>query len=150
MPEALLREEDLPIQSPDPAVEAERPLLLVIDDEPCVGRFLSHAAEECGYRALATATSDSFRREYRLLSPNAIAIDLAMPGGDGVELLRFLAEEKCSAPILIVSGFDRRVLESAFRLGEAMGLEMVGPLSKPVRFDELEALLGSLQERMRA
>ena len=143
MPEALLR-------SPPDAVEPARlretqPLLLLIDDEPCVGRFLAHAAEECGYRALATMNSDSFRREYRLLRPDAIAVDLAMPGGDGIELLRFLAEEQCSAPVLIVSGFDRRVLESAIRLGEALGLNMVGPLAKPVRLDELENLLGSLR-----
>ena len=126
---------------------SSQPLLLLIDDEPSVGRFLAHAAEECGYRALATVTSDSFRREYRLLRPDAIAIDLAMPGSDGVELLRFLAEEQCRAPILIISGFDRRVLESAMRLGEALGLNMVGPLAKPVRLDELESLLGSLGER---
>ena len=43
--------------------------------------------------------------------------------------------------MLIVSGFDRRVLESAFRLGEALGLTMAGPLEKPVRLEELEAML---------
>ena len=41
----------------------------------------------------------------------------------------------------IVSGFDRRVLESAFRLGEALGLNMVGPVEKPVRLEVLEELL---------
>ena len=129
----------------EPSARSEQPLLLLIDDEPTVGRFLAHAAEECGYRALATATADSFRREYRLLRPDAIAVDLAMPGGDGVELLRFLAAEECRAPVLIISGFDRRVIESSFRLGEALGLRMAGPLSKPVRLDELEAMLVSLR-----
>ena len=43
--------------------------------------------------------------------------------------------------MLIISGFDRRVLESAFRLGEALGLTMLGPLEKPVRFDDLEQIL---------
>jgi DNA-binding response OmpR family regulator len=129
---------------PDPR---DKPLLLVIDDEPFVGRFLAHAAEECGYRALATATAESFRREYHLLRPDVVAIDLAMPGGDGVELLRFLAAEQCEAPVLIVSGFDRRVLESSVRLGEALGLNMVGPLMKPVLVAEIKALLGSLREK---
>jgi YesN/AraC family two-component response regulator len=64
---------------------------------------------------------------------------------DGVELLRFLAEEDSRATVLIISGFDRRVLESAFRLGEAMGLRMVGPLEKPVRFQELEQVLTELR-----
>ena len=133
---------------PDPEPRQARggqPLLLLIDDEPFVGRFLAHAAEECGYRALATATADSFRREYRLLEPDVIALDLAMPGGDGVELLRFLAAEQCRAPVLIVSGFDRRVLESSMRLGEKLGLEMIGPLAKPILVAELQEVLGSVR-----
>ena len=67
---------------------------------------------------------------------------------DGVELLRFLAEEDSRATVLIVSGFDRRVLESAFRLGEALGLRMVGPLEKPVRFQELERVLSELRSSL--
>jgi hypothetical protein len=64
---------------------------------------------------------------------------------DGVELTRFLAEQRYRGPVLIVSGFDRRVLESAFRLGETLGLNMVGPVEKPVRLDALEELLGKLK-----
>jgi two-component system, OmpR family, response regulator len=142
MPEALER-----ARPPAPQADAggiARPLLLLIDDEPFVGRFLAHAAEECRYQALATATAESFRREYRLLRPDVIAVDLAMPGGDGIELLRFLAEEKCRAPVLIVSGFDQRVLESAMRLGEALGLHMAGTLTKPVRLHEMESVLAAL------
>jgi DNA-binding response OmpR family regulator len=135
------------ISAPGEEARAQLPLLLVIDDEPLIGRFLAHAAEECGYRALATATADSFRREYHLLRPDVVAIDLAMPGGDGVELLRFLAAEQCTVPVLIVSGFDRRVLESSVRLGEALGLDMVGPLMKPVLVAELKSVLGSLRQR---
>ena len=33
------------------------------------------------------------------------------------------------------------MLESAFRLGEALGLNMVGPVEKPVRLEVLEELL---------
>lgn len=69
-----------------------------------------------------------------------VALDLGMPT-DGVEFLRFLAEERFAGPVLIISGFDRRVLDSAMRLGTALGLQMVGPIEKPARLDELEALL---------
>jgi len=68
-----------------------------------------------------------------------------MPGMDGVELLRFLAEQDFQSPVLIVSGFDRRVLESAFRLGEALGLTMAGPVEKPVRFEVLQEMLSRLK-----
>ena len=60
---------------------------------------------------------------------------------DGVEMLRFLSDGDFEGPVLIISGFDRRVLESAFRLGEALGLSMMGPLEKPVRLEDLEELL---------
>ena len=65
--------------------------------------------------------------------------------GPQIELLRFLADRDYRAPVLIVSGFDRRILESAFRLGEALGLSMAGPIEKPVRFEELETLLEQLK-----
>jgi hypothetical protein len=64
---------------------------------------------------------------------------------DGVELTRFLADQKYRGPVLIVSGFDRRVLESAFRLGATLGLNMVGPVEKPVRLEVLEELLSKLK-----
>ncbi len=83
--------------------------------------------------------------KYRELRPDAVTIDLAMPQVDGIELLRFLAEEKCTAPVIIVSGFDRRVLESSMRLGNALGLNMVGPLEKPVRLQEFLDLLARLE-----
>ena len=74
-----------------------------------------------------------------------VVLDLGMPGMDGVELLRFLAAQDYRSPVLIVSGFDRRVLDSAFRLGEALGLSMAGPLEKPVRLERLEEMLGQLK-----
>jgi DNA-binding response OmpR family regulator len=115
--------------------------LLLIDDEPAFGRFVAHAAEEAGYTAHVTTQAEPFKQKFREMAPDAVALDLAMPGSDGVELLRFLAAEKCTAPVIIVSGFDRRVLESSIRLGEALGLNMVGQLTKPVRLDELTEML---------
>lgn len=120
---------------------APRPRLLLVDDDSAVGRFLAHAAEECGCEAHVTLTADSFRSEYRATRPDIVLLDLALPGSDGVELLRFLAEEQSQARIVLISGFDTRVLESAMRLGAAMGLAMAPPLHKPVRLDQLMAAM---------
>ena len=87
----------------------------------------------------------NFARHSSHSQPEMVALDLGMPGMDGVELIRFLADQNYSSPVLIVSGFDRRVLESAFRLGEALGLTMVGPVEKPVRFEVLEEVLSRLK-----
>lgn len=121
------------------------PRLLLIDDEPSLAEFLANAARETGFEPIITAEDWQFRDEFLRDRPNMVALDLGMPGMDGIELLRFLADQDFRSPVLIVSGFDRRVLESAFRLGEALGLTMAGPLEKPVRLEQLEALLNELK-----
>ena len=122
-----------------------QPRLLLIDDEPTLAEFLASAAEESGFDPVVTERDEEFRDAFLAQTPDMVALDLGMPGMDGIELLRFLADQNYQAPVLIVSGFDRRVLESAFRLGEALGLTMAGPVEKPVRFEVLEEMLSRLK-----
>ena len=124
------------------------PRLLLIDDEPALADFLASAASESGFEPHVTERDDEFREAFLADRPQMVALDLGMPGMDGVELLRFLAEQDYRAPVLIFSGFDRRVLESAFRLGEALGLNMAGPVEKPVRFEILEQVLTELRSSL--
>ena len=119
----------------------KQPQLLLIDDEPALAEFVANAARESGYDPMITSDDLSFRDRFRSDRPDAVALDLGMPGMDGVELLRFLSDDEFEGPVLIISGFDRRVLDAAFRLGEALGLVMVGPLEKPARLEALEELL---------
>lgn len=121
--------------------EMALPRLLLIDDEPALAAFVAKAADLCGYEPEIAEQDQQFRDSFLASRPQMVVLDLGMPGMDGVELLRFIAEEGFEDPVLIISGFDRRVLESAFRLGEALGLQMVGPLEKPVRLEELEDIL---------
>ncbi len=117
------------------------PRLLLIDDEPQLAAFVANAAKMSGFEPIETARNEDFRAEFDKEKPRMVVLDLGMPGMDGVELLRFLADREYNGPVLIISGFDRRVLESAFRLGSALGLKMVGPLEKPARLEDLEAIL---------
>jgi DNA-binding response OmpR family regulator len=121
-----------------------QPRLLLIDDEPALADYLANAARACGFEPIVTGRDDEFRETFMARRPEMIALDLGMPV-DGVELTRFLADQKYRGPVLIVSGFDRRVLESAFRLGATLGLNMVGPVEKPVRLEVLEELLSKLK-----
>jgi DNA-binding response OmpR family regulator len=117
------------------------PRLLLIDDEPALAAFVAKAADMCGFDPVIAEQDQQFRDLFKADRPKMVALDLGMPGMDGVELLRFLASEEYRDPVLIISGFDRRVLESAFRFGEALGLQMVGPLEKPARLEQLEEIL---------
>ena len=118
--------------------------LLIIDDEPDIGAILKYIAEDCGFEAVATTTSEAFKTSYATFKPTAMVIDLAVPDIDGIELFRWLADDGCTAPILILSGFGEKVLESARRLGEARGLVMAGIISKPMHANDVRALLDSL------
>jgi DNA-binding response OmpR family regulator len=118
--------------------------LLIIDDEPDIGAMLQYIAEDCGFEVVATTTSEAFKTSYTTFKPTAVVVDLAVPNTDGIELFRWLADEGCTAPVLILSGFDDKVLESARLLGEARGLAMAGIITKPMDIDGVRALLGSL------
>ena len=127
-----------------------RPKLLLIDDEPALADFIASAAKLSGFEPSVTGDDRTFRDQFLASPPHMVALDLQMPGMDGVELLRFLADHDFRGPVLIISGFDRRVLDSAFRLGEALGLDMIGPLEKPARLTEVEAILERAKGRLAA
>src|SRR4051794_33832424 len=56
--------------------------LLVVDDEPMVARFITHAADAHGIEAAMTISAEAFRRDHDRQDPDVIVLDLAMPGGD--------------------------------------------------------------------
>jgi CheY-like chemotaxis protein len=115
--------------------------LLLIDDEPQMRTFLARVAEGCGYEVRLTENAPAFEEVCTSWSPDVIILDLVMPHVDGIEILRFLAGQRSKSAILIISGFDAKVLETAQRLGTAHGLSMIGTLEKPVRIAELRSIL---------
>ena len=124
------------------------PKLLLIDDEPALATFVARAADMCGFDPVIAGHDQEFRDRFKQVRPQMVALDLGMPGMDGIELLRFLADQEFCEPVLIISGFDRRILDSAFRLGITLGLNMVGPLEKPARLEELETILNDLRSSL--
>jgi YesN/AraC family two-component response regulator len=68
-------------------------------------------------------------------------MDLKMPGFDGVQLLQCIKDSGCAAGIIIVSGMDRRSLQTAAKLGRSHGLDIVGTMQKPIKVAELRVLL---------
>jgi EAL domain-containing protein (putative c-di-GMP-specific phosphodiesterase class I) len=115
--------------------------LLVVDDEPSIGRLVKRVAESVGFEVVATEDPVVFAKTARQWHPSVIMLDLSIPGTDGIQLLRGLAADKCAAQIVLISGADGKVLEAAQQLGRERGLNMGKLLQKPTRIETLRELL---------
>src|SRR3546814_4058547 len=69
-----------------------------------------------------------------------VLCDLSMPGMDGIEFLRHLAEREMPPAVILLSGQDTGILNTAVRLGRAHGLSVLGSISKPFTLPPLKAL----------
>jgi EAL domain-containing protein (putative c-di-GMP-specific phosphodiesterase class I) len=124
--------------------------LLVVDDEPSIGRLVKRVAESLGFEVVATEDPAVFAKTARQWHPAVIIMDLNIPGTDGIQLLRGLAADKCAAHVVLTSGEDGKVLESAQQLGRERGLNMGKLLQKPVRIETLRELLREFKPAPRA
>ena len=59
-------------------------------------------------------------------------IDLALPGMDGLELIRRLSEARCRAGIVIIGAQSNAVLFSVETMALAYGINLLGTIAKPV------------------
>ena len=71
-----------------------------------------------------------------------ILLDLVMPEMDGIEILRLLGERNCKARIVLMSGINIRVIETAKKLAQTLGLSVVGHLQKPFPIAQLQEVAG--------
>jgi CheY-like chemotaxis protein len=115
--------------------------LLVIDDEPAFGSFVKEVAEGMGFDVRVTAKADEFADTYETFDPTVIVLDVVMPEVDGIELVQWLAQEKCKAKIVIVTGYNPHYADAAKRLVSAGDLPSVMTLTKPVSLADLRAAL---------
>src|SRR5512132_924557 len=119
---------------------ARRPSMLIVDDEPEVAEVIAEFAGRAGYDVICTSSPHAFDALYHD-GLDVVILDLWMPDVDGIELIRRLAARRSEARLILVSGFDQRVLESARQLAITHGLRVAGALRKPLRLAELTALL---------
>lgn len=118
--------------------------IMLVDDEPSILDLASRFLEQMGCRKITTCQSgqsalDKYRESTN--SFDVIICDLNMPEMNGVELIRHLSEENFCGGIILLSGEDERILETAKDLAKARNLNVLGYISKPFNREALEILL---------
>jgi two-component system KDP operon response regulator KdpE len=82
------------------------PLVLVVEDEPPMRRFLRTALGAHGYRVLEAETAAQATLMASTHNPELVLLDLGLPDGDGIDLARALREWS-RAPIIVLSARGR-------------------------------------------
>jgi len=95
--------------------DRDRPLVLVVDDDPAVSSFLIQFLEGEGYRVAAAHDGESALAAAGKLRPHVITMDMAMPGMDGRAAIRALKDDPQLAriPILVITGHDGAAPDAA-------------------------------------
>jgi two-component system KDP operon response regulator KdpE len=98
---------------PDPAPPAVAPLVLVVDDEAAVRRFLRATLPGQGYRVVEAETAAQALVEASTRGPDVILLDLGLPDLDGVEVTQRL-REWTATPVIVLSarGQERDKIEA--------------------------------------
>ena len=109
------------------------PLVLVIEDELPMRRYLRATLQSHGYQVEEAITAEEGRERTRRLAPDVVLLDLGLPDGDGLDLARELRTWS-QVPILIVSARGREADKVS-----ALDLGADDYLSKPFGSAELLA-----------
>lgn len=83
-------------------VPAHSPLVLIIEDEGPIRRFLRAALESHGFRVRESETAGDGLLQARTQRPDVVLLDLGLPDGDGLQVTRGIRQES-SVPIIVLS-----------------------------------------------
>ena len=115
-----------------PSIQQIDESVLVVDDEPLVCDLLVRFLSLRGYRAHGVKDGHEALRIVDDAPPDAILLDMIMPGMAGIDVLRALREKEYPGGIIIMTGsHTEELLEEAWALGPQ---EI---LLKPVDLDRL-------------
>lgn len=119
--------------------------LILLDDESELREELAEFLHEQGFQVTEAESIHGFRQRYGQHGCDIAIIDRMLPDGDGMTLVQELREagERCGIVL-----FTARDASQERIAGYALGADHY--LTKPIRLDELGAIVQSLARRLRA
>ena len=113
--------------------------ILVVDDDRSLRNLLAQTLEGAGFQTFTAEDGREARLQIEEHRIDLVITDLAMPGEEGMELIRALRREQPAVKIVAMSGaFGTDVLRAARALGAHIGL--VKPLSEETILRSIEQL----------
>jgi two-component system, OmpR family, KDP operon response regulator KdpE len=105
-----------PPQSPEPAagsaVPTQGPVVVLIEDEPEIRRFLRAALLSNGYRLFEATTGREGLQAAETRQPDLIILDLGLPDMDGLEVIRQV-RSWTGVPIVVLSAKGQEAVKVA-------------------------------------
>lgn len=119
--------------------ETKHRVLVVDDDErlrATIGNILANARFD--HISILPQQLEEMLPTYR---PTTVLLDLSMPQIDGIGVLDILRKHRYGGLVVVMSGSNRDLIETARRVGQSYGLRMAQGLEKPFRSAQLIAVL---------
>jgi two-component system chemotaxis response regulator CheB len=126
-----------------------RTRVVVADDSGLMRRVVTHALENEGFEVVgAAADGDEALKLCQRLRPQAMTLDLAMPGLDGIGVLRALQQPGASdVPVVVVSAFSPA---HGARAVDALAEGAFDLVAKPATGEPLSNFVTELGDKVRA
>jgi len=122
--------------------------VLIVDNDEHVQQQLKLYFTDLGidnYQFESSAAAAMSNMVQQQQSYDLVVTDLNMPNVDGITFMRFLSKVEYDGALMIISGEDRRLLNSVVQLGNAQNLNIIGAMQKPFDRNELRLMLGQMQ-----
>ncbi len=113
-------------------------LVLVVDDEPAIRRFIRAALEQAGYRVSEASDGLDALRQLQAYTPDIVITDLVMPGKEGIETIEVIRRDYPGIRIIAMSGVAGG---QYLAMAKILGASTV--LLKPISVERLLAAVSS-------